>query len=214
MALYTIGLTGSIGSGKSTVSRHIRNCGFKVFDADEIARGLTSKGSLVMDELCNAFGSEILDEEGELDRRHLAKVAFSSDEKKELLGKIVTEKAKEILDKELEAAEKINLKDVETFEEKIVFFDIPLLFEYEMQKKFDEIWNVDCDRETRYERARERDGISREDFFKRDEAQVSPDDKLSMSNITFHNDGTLAYLIKKVDMELARLQVLMGHRKI
>lgn len=214
MSLYRIGLTGSIGSGKSTVSRYLRNRGYKVFDADKIARSLTEKDSPVLEELFQAFGGVILNEAGELDRRYLAEVAFSSDENKELLSKIVTNKVKEILDKEIDIIEETDISKLDYITEKVVFFDIPLLFEYEMEKRFDEVWNVDCDREIRYRRAKERDGISREDFLQRDKAQVSPEDKLALADVTFHNDKSIDDLENKIDMELMRIEVLIGHLTI
>ena len=79
MRNYTIiGLTGPTGSGKSTVSRFFREEGFEIINADELAREVVSKGSVCLKQLSLVFGGDIIDENGELDRRLLASRAFSS----------------------------------------------------------------------------------------------------------------------------------------
>ena len=85
--MYTIGITGGIGCGKSAVSALISEKGYKVIDADEISRAMTSGDGQLFAELTGTFGDEVLGEEGKLDRKKLASVVFSDEEKKSLLGK-------------------------------------------------------------------------------------------------------------------------------
>lgn len=197
---YTIGLTGSIGSGKSTVSKIIKEQGIEIIDADEISRGLTSKGSPIVSELVEAFGEGILDIEGQLDRRKLAEVAFSHEDNREKLSEIVTLKVVAIIEDIRE--------DIINCEGRIVVFDIPLLFEYGLNNKFDEIWTVVADTETRFLRAHLRDGISKEDFDKRDASQVSQLEKIAISDIVIYNDKELSDLIDKVKAEVNRVKLL------
>ena len=86
--MLIIGLTGGIGSGKSTVSEYLsKNMGLTIIDADQIARDVTRPGQETLLKLREAFGSEIINDDGTLDRRKLAGIAFQSDEKKKLLEK-------------------------------------------------------------------------------------------------------------------------------
>ena len=83
--MLIIGLTGGIGSGKSTVSEYLsKNMGLTIIDADQIARDVTRPGQETLLKLREAFGSEIINDDGTLDRRKLAGIAFQSDEKKKL----------------------------------------------------------------------------------------------------------------------------------
>ena len=117
--MYLIGLTGSIGSGKSSVSRILKSEGFEILDADEISRELTSPKSKIIGELVAAFGDSILNKDGDLDRRALAAIAFKSEENKELLSEIVTLKVKSIMEEEIAKSN-----------EPCLVLDVPLLFFY------------------------------------------------------------------------------------
>ena len=203
--LYKIGITGSIGSGKSTVSKYVKERGFTLFDADEIARNLTSKDSPIVEELSQAFGLDILDANNELDRRKLAKVAFSTEEGKETISKIVTQKVVEIIEEEL--------KDQEVNGEKLSFVDAPLLFECNMMHLFDEVWTVVADYDIRFERAYLRDGISKEDFEKRNAAQFSDIDKMALSDVVFHNNEDKDSLHRKVRIEVDRVLEISCYNK-
>ena len=201
MGIYRIGLTGSIGSGKSTVSKIIKNSGITVLDADEISRGLTSDNSPILSELEEAFGRAIINEDGSLNRRELAAIAFSHEEKKKILTEIVTKK--------VEAIMWDMVSDLED-KEKLVVMDIPLLFECDLGKRFDEVWSVVADKEIRFARAHERDGISREDFDARDRAQVPESYKMAYSDIIIHNDKDLKTLENKVVLEIKRIRKITG----
>ena len=200
--MYVIGLTGSIGSGKSTVSKEIRSRGICVLDADAISRELTSTASSIVSELVNTFGEGIIDSKGELNRRLLAKIAFSSDENKEKLSSLVTLKVKEIMDEEI--------KELERKGEGIVFLDVPLLFEYSMDESCDEVWSVVVDDDIRYERVRLRDGLSRHEFELRDKAQTSQEYKRTHSDVIIDNSGTRENLLNQIETELSKLNSRYG----
>ncbi len=205
--MYKIGLTGSIGSGKSTVSKILVSQGIKVVDTDEISRNLTSDNSPILFDLKEAFGEDILivtkDEiTGEtslsLDRRRLAEIAFSSEDNKKLLTQIVTNRVK------IEMWAMVN--QLESEGETLVCCDIPLLFESNVQNQFDEIWSVVADDEIRFERANKRDGITKEDFTARDRSQISQEHKIKNSDVVFYNDSTLDELVKNVLNEVKRVK--------
>lgn len=199
--MYKIGLTGSIGSGKSTVSTFIKNRGIPVLDADEIARGLTEKGSPVLDELVQAFGKGILDEENNLNRKKLSEIAFASDEGKRKLSEIVTQKAKDIIEAWGE--------ELELSGETIAFFDVPLLFENNMEGAYDEVWSVVAPLEVRLDRVLNREEITKEDFFARDRAQVPQEEKIRRSNVVINNNLDIESLYGRINEELNRVYVLI-----
>ena len=97
-----IGLTGGIGSGKSTVSRYLMELGWPVVDSDLIAHQVTEKGSPTVDELAEALGGEILREDGSLDRAKTAEICFNDPAKKEILNRIVWGAMDEISDRQTE----------------------------------------------------------------------------------------------------------------
>ena len=189
------GLTGGTGSGKSTVAQYLRELGCEVVDADLIARQVTEKGSPVLDEIAKAFGSDILDENGELIRKKLGSKVFGDAEKLALLNEIM----RKALDERFEAALK------EASEKRLyskVFFDAPALFETKREHFVDKVWVVAADKETRIARIMKRDGISREEVLKRMESQLPDGEKEARADIVIYNDGTLEDLRKKVEAAL------------
>ena len=197
--MYLIGLTGSIGSGKSSVSRILKSEGFVILDADEISRGLTSPKSRIIGELVDAFGDSILNEAGDLDRRLLASIAFKSEENKELLSEIVTLKVKSIMEEEIAKSN-----------EACLVLDVPLLFEYEMNTSLDEVWTVVADDEIRFQRAHARDGITKEDFDARNGIQISQTEKILLSDVVIWNNGTREELREKVYAEIERIRHIIN----
>ena len=158
--MKVIGLTGGIGSGKSTVSEFLRPKGYCIIDADQIAHTITEKGSPVLRQLADVFGSEILFDDGSLNRKKLAAIAFSDRQRKQQLEDITTRRVLEIIEEKLA----IHLKNDR---ERIVFLDAPLLFETGADALTDVVWLVDAEQELRICRTMERDGVSREDVLRR-----------------------------------------------
>lgn len=115
-----IGITGGIGSGKSTVSRILSETGAKIVDADVIAKEVVRKGGKALDELMNFFGNGILNEFGELDRKKLSGIVFNSPEKLEVLNKITH---KYVVEKIIENINIERHKNTDT-----VVIDVPSFF--------------------------------------------------------------------------------------
>ena len=140
-----VGLTGPTGAGKSSVTQIAEKKGIKVIDCDLYARKATEKGSEGLSALVKAFGKEILNIDGELNRKALARIAFSSYDKTQLLNKTILPFIKELI-----------LAEIDTDK---VLLDAPTLFESGMDK----IVAVLADKDKRLKRITERDGISAED---------------------------------------------------
>lgn len=187
-----IGLTGTMGSGKTTVSRMLRSRGYTVYDTDEMSRELTAKGSPVLDLIAERFGACMIGDDGELDRRKLAGVVFSDPAEREALEDIVTakvvEKVREII-AGIRSAE--GEKCDEISERNAVFFDVPLLFESGLSRDMDECWCVTADDDTRIRRIMKRDGISREEILARFRNQMPQSIKTELADVVIDNSGSI-----------------------
>ena len=185
------GLTGGTGSGKSTVAQYLKEFGCEVVDADLIARQVTEKGAPVLKDLADAFGSDILDENGELIRKKLGSKVFGDSEKMAVLNELMRKALDEGFEKALKEASSKRLYSK-------VFFDAPALFETNREYMVDKVWVVAADKEARIARIMMRDGITREEVLARMASQLPDDDKIARADFVIYNDGTLEDLKEKV----------------
>ena len=190
-----IGLTGSIATGKSQVSKYLKDKGIKVVDADLIARDVANYKS-VKNKIKKVFGDDLYIDD-QLDRKKLAEIIFAN--------KIHRQKLNGIMHPEI--YKEINKKT--RGKEDLVFVDIPLLFENEdINKKygldFDEIWLVYVDRETQIRRLMDRDGISREYAEKKINSQISVEEKRKKADVIIDNSGTLEETFAQVEENLKK----------
>ena len=197
--MRVIGLTGSIGSGKSFVSEIIVDHGFTLIDSDIIAHEITEKGSPVLAELQDRFDKDILTEEGELNRKYLAELTFSDPSQKEALIDIVTSKVISVID------DKLALLREEGFEE-AVFVDAPVLYESGASYLVDEVWLVVADDEIRAKRVMERDNCTYEEFLLRDKNQLPQEEKILMADVIIDNNGTEYQLYNQLETLFALLE--------
>lgn len=192
-----IGLTGSMASGKSTVSAMLREYGFYVVDADEEAHAVLELPA-VRRELAELFGEDILDENGAVVRARLAEKAFASAEETAKLN-AVTHPA--VIETMLEKAEEFLLE----YPEIPVVFDVPLLFESGMDKLCDRVVTVAADDEVRYLRIMLRDGLTRTEASRRVARQTPQEEKIARSDEVIFNNGTLTELRREVTRALTWL---------
>ena len=183
--MQRIGITGSIGSGKSTVSSLLRTGGFTVLDADEVAREVSS-GADVLLEIAQAFGPEYVSENG-LNRPLLAERVFGDKVQLERLNSIIHPKVRARmaqLEREVEG--------------RAVFQDIPLLFENALERGFDATVMVDAPAVLRLERVRARSQLTPEQFWAREHAQMPPKEKRARADWIIENTGTSEQLEREV----------------
>ncbi|MGL4484052.1 MAG: dephospho-CoA kinase, partial [Anaerovoracaceae bacterium] len=133
-----IGITGGIGSGKSTVSNYLIGKGYAVIDADKISKELMQKGEEGYKQVLEAFGEEILEEDGKIDRLLLAKKVFRNEESKKKLNEITHPLVIAEINRQVKELE-INANLSRQGENKLCFVDIPLLFEIGFENKVDEV---------------------------------------------------------------------------
>lgn len=196
--MRVIGLTGSIGSGKSTVSERIIDKGFLLIDADAISRSLTEGDSPVLMEIIDKFGPEVLDYDGTLNRERLGRIVFSDAKKRAVLMDIVTSKVIGIIDDRIAFLREEDTQD-------FVFVDAPVLYESGALYLVDEVWVVVANDEIRAKRVMERDLCSYDEFLRRSNSQLSQEEKVAMADRVIDNSGNLEDLYLQVDYLLNEL---------
>lgn len=185
-----IGLTGPTGSGKSAAAKYFEENGYKIIDADKIAREVTSKGSFCLKTLSAVFGEKILNKDNSLNRKVLADIAFSSKKNTQILNDIthpfvylnVMKTANEYISKG-------NTK---------IIYDAPLLFESCGELLCDYVISVLCPKEQRKKRIMKRDNISSEQAELRIKAQHSDDFYKNKSDFYINNNSDLENLLDNV----------------
>ncbi len=196
--MKVIGLTGGIGSGKSTVTDYLIARGFHVLDADQIAREIVLPGSEMLIQLASAFGRGIILEDGSLDRKKLGEIVFSDREKKKTLDGLMHTRILELIHERI-------LQIREERKHKVIFIDAPLLFETGLHKSVSEIWLTDADDETRIQRIMARDGMSREEIEKRISAQMTREEKQSLADVILDNTGDQESLYQQIEQLMKKI---------
>lgn len=202
-----IGLTGGIGTGKSTVSQILRNKGFSVIDLDVISHKVIEFPSVV-EKIVKNFGKEVLennennnDGNRTVSREKLGKIIFSDREKRFTLNSIMHPEILRIMHKKILECESKNEK-----ENKIIFVEIQLLFEVQWEKEFDYILLVAAKRDIQVRRVLERDKRSEKEAWDIINSQMSLDEKRGKSDFVIENDGNIDDLNRKVDKFLKILE--------
>lgn len=186
--MLRIGLTGGIGSGKSTVCRLFAELGVPVIDTDTIAHQLVAPGQPALKQVESVFGSDILDQEGRLDRGLLRERVFRDENLRKQLEAILHPLIRSRMQEQLEA---INAA--------YVIIAIPLLLEKGWQTEVNRILVVDADEGLQLERTVRRDRVPVEIVRQIMQAQVSREYRLEAANDIIHNDGELTALRKQVE---------------
>lgn len=195
--MITIGLTGGIASGKSTVSAELHRLGIPVFDADAVSRNAVVKGSDGLRMVAEAFGSEYLTEAGELDRPKVSALVFKDEKALRTLESIIHK----IVWRQAEAF----LAECREQDSAVAVLDVPLLIECGWHKQVDKVWLVAVSREQQIERAMLRSGMSAEEVAARIEAQMSLAEKKEYADVVLDNGGSLENTLAAVREELAKL---------
>lgn len=196
-----IGLCGGSGSGKGTVAELFSVYGIMSVDTDAVYHEITSHKSPCLDEIVNAFGKDILNGDGSLNRKELAKIVFSGEDsmvKRSMLNRI---SHKHVLDKTKEIISECEKNGAE-----IVAIDAPLLFESGFNKECEFIVAVTADIDVRIDRIMARDGIDKNAATLRIKSQL-PDSYL-IENSDYHlvNNGSFEDLEKQVSDLILKLK--------
>ncbi|TGN13441.1 dephospho-CoA kinase [Leptospira ilyithenensis] len=183
-----LGITGSIGSGKSTVSKLFSELGAVRISSDEIAKQFTDPNTPIKKELVQIFGESIFDSSGAPIKSKIADIAFSEPEKLQAMNSLIHP----LVRKEF----RLQLKKI--LPGNIIAWEVPLLFETDAHTLCDGKLCVTVSPDAAWERVKERGGMTREDFEKRNLAQMDLEKKKALSDFVIPNDNSIEELKKKV----------------
>lgn len=195
--MFIIGLTGGIGSGKSTIASWFRDWHIPVIDGDKLAREAVNPGSPVLSILADAFGKEILSEEGTLKRRQLGQIVFQDKAKLSRLNQIMHPAIWHLVESRIKAC-----KDAG---EKLAVLDMPLLIEAGWQSRVDSVWVVYVSMEVQISRVMKRDGLKRSQVMAIMQNQIPVEEKLSYADVIINNEGSEENTRRQVLQELSKI---------
>ena len=184
-----IGLTGGIASGKTTVSDYLKKRGYVVLDADAYSKKTTAKNGPAIPAIIEAFGADIVDEAGELDRKKLGSIIFNDADKRRELNEIVHPLIREMM----------NADEEKYIQKGHVFLDIPLLFENGLNERCDYVVTVFVDRDTQIKRLTARNDLTVEEAEARINSQMPLTEKVQKSDFWLDNNGTVEMLYEQID---------------
>jgi dephospho-CoA kinase len=195
--MKVIGLTGGIGSGKSTVSRFLSKLGAVILDTDKIGHEVLQPGREAYKKVVNEFGRSILTSGGEIDRVRLGELVFHDDEAREHLQNIMHPEIDKIL---LARLEEYRRKEV-----KVVVLEAAVLLESGKTWQVDEIWVTVASEPTVLNRLKGRPRLSEEEARKRIRSQMSNEERIKKADVVINTDCTLAELKARVTELWTRL---------
>ena len=197
--MLKVGLTGGIGTGKSTASILFKDLGAFIFDADKEAKRLLDTSEIIRKELITEFGTDILNGENKIHRAKLARVSFQDEEHQFILNSIIHPHIFQIIDKSFD---KVSVKN----KHPVFIVDGALIFESGLNNHLDYTIVITANMKHRMARVLENSNLSREDVLRRIELQWSDEEKVNLADFTLRNYGTekeLKTQIQKVYAELA-----------
>lgn len=178
--MYIIGLTGNIATGKTTVCNILTKLGAQIIDADLLVHRLLAKGHPVYDQVVAAFGTEILNESGEIDRPRLGRLVFSSPDVLRVLETITHPAVDTLVEQEIASA----TADV-------VVVDAVKLLESGISKRCNAVWVVIAPQEQQFERLTQRRGMTEADAWQRIHAQAPQAEKVRQADVVIDNSGSI-----------------------
>lgn len=190
--MIKIGLTGGIGSGKSTVSFMLKEAGFSLIDADIVAREVLEKYPEILQKVRIDFGEGFFDWRGEFRRKEFGNHIFRFPKQRKKYEEIILPYIKREIFEKLASLEK-NGKE-------LVILDAPTLIENDLHKEMNYVILVWVDNNTQIQRVKSRDALSREEAINRVNSQMPLDNKKDYANIIIENNGVLSKTKSQVDL--------------
>ncbi|MBX9671449.1 MAG: dephospho-CoA kinase [Candidatus Obscuribacterales bacterium] len=191
-----IGITGTIGSGKSTVGRILATQNVPVIDSDKVVHDLFDSSEKLKSAIKTAFGQQVINSAGKIDRQQLGAIVFADPARRKELESIVHPATIEEIQKQIQALSN----------NRFVAVLVPLLFEARLESHYDLIWSVYTDEQTLRTRLRSRDGLTDEEIDKRLAAQFKQVDKSARAAHTIDNSGTTEETEKQLLLLIEKLK--------
>ena len=196
--MLKVGLTGGIGSGKSSVSELFSKWGAYIFDADSVAKEILNNNETAQGEIIAEFGTDILDRNGNIDKQKLARIAFQDENHQLRLNTIIHPYVFTEIDSKFDII--LSNKKHEIF-----VVDAALIYESGADTHMDYIIVVTSHLRLRTQRVMERGGLTREEFLSRLDLQWPDEDKVHMADFVIHNNGTENDLLEESQKVFDRL---------
>ena len=196
--MYKLGITGGMGSGKSTASDFFKNKGALVFDADIEAKKLITNNSTLKNQIIRTFGPEITTD-NQLDLKKLAEVVFSSVKHQKSLNDIVWPEVYSLMTSYARKAENEGLK--------IFIVDAALLLEASYTEFFNSILLITAEKSVRYQRIQNRKNIPEDQIEKRMALQMPESKKKKLANTTIENNGDISELYTNLEKFWGKLNI-------
>ena len=189
--MLVIGLTGSIGTGKSEAARYLAQLGAEVIDADQVGHEAYTPQSEAWHNVVGAFGKEILDSNGEIDRKKLGAIVFSNPDQLSCLNQIMHPlMARTVAGK---------IEDLRGQGVEVVVVEAALLFEAGWDSLVEEVWVTDSSEDLVIQRLSERNGLTQEEARKRISSQMDRSERLSRTDLVIGNSGDIAAMESTID---------------
>lgn len=200
--MSTLGITGGLASGKSTVAQAFAELGAEVINADQVAHQLMVNGGSCVDAIESEFGHEVV-QDGAVNRRALAGIVFSDADRLKKLESIIHPVVRRVMEEKIDAIHQVNPKA-------LIVLDVPLLFEAKMQDLVEVIIVVRCDQAQQVQRAAESLKIAKQDALLRIQSQMPLDEKAQRADIVIDNTGSKQELINEVKLIWQKVQPIQG----
>ena len=198
--MKVIGLTGGIGSGKTTVSQFLAELGAVIIDADKIGHEVFKPNTEAWQEIVATFGSQILTPDGDIDRKKLGEMVFTNPESLSRLNRIMHPRMREIV--------KAQIEDYRHQEVDVVVLEAPVLLEAGWTSLVDEVWVTVASEATILKRLKERRGLSKQKALTRIHSQLSSEEQIRHANVVINTDCSLNELKATVEKLWQKLQIL------
>ncbi|AQZ98216.1 dephospho-CoA kinase [Comamonas kerstersii] len=190
---YRLGLTGGIGSGKSTVAQILASAGAAIMDADAIARSITAPHGAAIAPIAEAFGPQAIGADGALDRAYMRQLVFQDATARQRLEAITHPLIAQLTEQQALQAQQLGAR--------LLVFDVPLLVESgRWRQQLDAVLVVDCEPETQIQRVMARNGLERTAVEKILAAQARRQQRMAAADYVIYNDG--------IDLAALRTEVL------
>lgn len=187
--MFVLGVTGGIGSGKSTVSEILGNRGIRVLDADRISKEVTDLNGIALPEIAEVFGNRSI-KNGALDRKYISSIVFNDKTKLDVLSSIIHRYVLEYIAVEIDKERQRGTK--------CVVLDVPIPVRKGFLDKCNQVWVVTCDMNVRLNRLSDR-GMNIEDAKRRIAMQMTDEEYVSLGDFEIDNSGSLDDLHQKVE---------------
>lgn len=194
MTKRLIGLTGGIATGKSTVANYLASVyGLPILDADIYARDAVSESSVILSQITQRYGKEILLTDGNLNRKKLAEIIFNQSPERSWVENLIHPYVRNCF-----------LKTIEESPHETLVLVIPLLFEAGLENLVNEIWVVYCQGEIQKQRLMSRNDLTGVQAMARINSQLPLEEKVARADVVLDNSSDLESLLRQVDLSIAR----------